>query len=315
MKHGFTFCICPDSMILQDYINELCSSYVEEHTWEKYTYWGDEELEPIFWNQLTIQNIFEKNNILIIRNAHNIAIDIWKALSSILNKQNSNTWPIFCFEGAWERKQPKIPNNIQNLPCFLFAKKHGWIWSCSGIELSNIKKYIQKQADKLNITFTPETLNILTQKLPFQAATIQNELKKLALYSSEKFITEQDINILTTISSFDIFTIIDYIQKNKLFELWKTLLIEESKNEEHLFYILAILRREAKKLWQLHVNECTISNTYDKTKKQLAMKIGSLNIIKLWDSIYSAEFSVKSGLKTPTQSLEILITELSSIFC
>ena len=315
MQHGFTFCICPDSMLLQEYLSELYSKHKQEHNWIKHTYWGDEELDPTFWNKLLLQNIFEKKIILIIRNAHNISTDIWKKLSSVLSKPNPNTWPIFCLECSWEKKQPKVPNALQKLPCFLFAKKQGWIWSSPGLETSTIKKYIEKQTKQLNITFTPEALNKLIQVLPPQAATINNELKKIALYTNGEVATIQHIKIINVLSNFDIFTVIRYIQTNNISELWKTILSEQNKNEDPLFYILAVMQKEAKKLWQLYTNDCIISNTHDTIKKQLAMKIGITKIVKLWSAIHSAEYSVKSGIKTPAQSLELFITELSSIFC
>lgn len=315
MQQGFTFCICPDGMLLQQYLEERITTQYHTSNWSKSIYWGDEELPKKFWDDLTLQNLFTTEHILIIRNAHNISSEIWKNLSSILNTPTPHIWTIFCLEGAWEKKQPKIPSSIQKLSCFAFAKKNQWIWSSPGLDKHNLKAFITAQARNLNLTFEPVALDTLTDILPPNAAIVNSELSKLLLHkTADTAITTQDISIVTCTTTFDIFMFLQQVQINNVSQIWKILIDEQRKGEDPLFYIIAMLQREAKMLWKLLMGEQTKNYPNQHIKKQLAKHIGITGITKIWDILHTAEYSVKSGNLSPSQALESLISGLLPIF-
>lgn len=316
MQQRFTFCICPDGMLLQDYLDEVTAVPANTGEWKKSIYWGDEELPKNFWDHLILRDLFTTKHILIVRNAQHISAEIWKNLSSILGKPNQFVWNLFCLENTWEKKQPKIPAYIQKLPCFTFAKKHNWIWSSPGLTDQTIKQFLQSQSERMGLTFSDGLLEIFTTFLPPNAALIKSELSKLALYVSEDtVITHEHIATIGYTTPFDIFSFLRHVQSNNFSQIWKSILREHRKGEEPLFLILAMLQREAKLFWQIFMGEQVKLYPNEVTKKkQLVKRIGITGIVKLWDALYLAEFTVKSGQRSPSQSLETLIATLLPIF-
>ena len=76
-----------------------------------------------------------------------------------------------------------------------------------------------------------------------------------------------------------------------------------------------MLQREAKTLWQLLMGETVKGYPNELSKKtQLAKYIGIKGITKMWDALYFAEFTVKSGEGSSMQALETLISTLLPLF-
>lgn len=317
IHQGFIFYICPDSTILQQQLEELYTAQYVSNKWEKSVYWGDEELPKKFWDNLTLQNLFTNKQIIILRNAHLLPADIWKNISSIISKPNQYLRLIFCLEAEWEKRQPKLPAHIQKLPCFIFAQKQKWIWSSHGIDERNLKQFIKTQATNIGLTFEPHALETLTNLLPTDAATIKSELLKIKLSHFDSLpISTQQLNIIShTANTFDIFVFLKQLQSGNALQVWESILHEQQKEEDPLFFILTMLQREAKTLWQLLMGETVKGYPSELSKKtQLAKYIGIKGITKMWDALYSAEVTVKSGQGSSIQALETLISTLLPLF-
>lgn len=318
-QQGFTFCICPDSLILQQYLEELFTVQCISTKWEKSVYWGDEELPKKFWDYLTLQNLFTNKKIVILRKAHLLTSSIWRNLSSTISKPNQYVWPIFCLENVWEKRKPKIPSHLQKLPCFTFAQKQRWIWSSPGLDEHSLKQFIKTQAANIGLTLETQALETLANFLPPDAATIKSELLKIKLSNANQLvISNQQLDIGDIVchkNSFDIFLFLKQLQSGNTLQVWTSILHEQKKEEEPLFFILTMLQREAKILWQLLMNENIKGYPNEIAKKtQLAKHIGIKGIIKMWDAFYLAEITVKSGQSSSTQALETLISTLLPIF-
>ena len=49
-------------------------------------------------------------------------------------------------------------------------------------------------------------------------------------------------------------------------------------------------------------------------KQQTASRLGAAGLAKLWDAMHTAELSVKSGRRSPSQALDALMGDLTLLF-
>lgn len=310
---GFLFCICPDGKLLRQRVEELLADGPEKR--ERHLFWGDEELPDQFWELLTLQGLFSVSRALIIRNAHTIVADTWKRLSKALGRPNPRTLPLFCLEGAWERGQPKIPAHITKLPCFAFAEKKSWIWRAPGLDSRSLRRYLQLRIKALGLSCAPGALEALCEILPPDAATVENELEKLFLLSAGEPLSSEMVRTIAQGTDFNIFTFLRQLQNGQTMQVWKTLLEEQQKGEEPLFYLLVMLQREVRQLWQLLMGEQVRMPPGEvAVRQQTASRLGAAGLCRIWDALHTAELSVKSGYRSPSQALERLMEELTLLF-
>lgn len=320
MTAGFTFCICPDSALLRQQIDRLLAQTPGAATWERHVFWGDEELSRQFWDQLTLQGLFSSARALIVRHAHNLPTETWKRLSSALARPNPQVWPILCLEGPWEKGQPKLPVAIAKLPCLNFADAQGWVWRAPGLDARSLRRHVQTRAKALGLAFTGDSLEILCAGLPAEAAAVESELDKLLLLTDKgdgkrRPVVTEDLRTLAGVPEFNVFTLLKHILAGQSREVWRAVLAEQAKGEEPLFYLLAMLQREARQLWQLAAGEQTYLRPAElPAKKQAAARLGAAGLTALWDAMHAAEFGVKSGRLSPGQALDSLIGSLALLF-
>ncbi len=321
VRQGFTFCICPDSSLLRQQLDSLLDEQAQNATWERHVFWGDEELSRQFWDHLTLQGLFSTLRMLVIRNAQNLPVETWKKLSSALARPNPQVWPILCLEMVWEKGQPKLPSSITRQPCFVFAEKQGWVWRQAGLDGPSLRRHVQIRARAMGLDFEPDSFNSLCEALPSEASAVELELTKLALLvcnenGKKRTIQTADLRELGKFSDFNIFTLLRQLQSGQSAAVWKTVLTEEIRGEEPLFYLLTMLQREARQLWQLLANEQVYVPPRDLgSKKQTAARLGATGLAALWDIMHIAELDVKSGKSSPGQALNSLISKLDRIFC
>ncbi len=313
-RPGFSFCLCPDGKLLRQQVEELLAGCPDPGR-ERHVYWGDDDLPPKFWELLTLQGLFSTSRVLLLRNAHALPADVWKRLSAALARPNPQTWPIFCLETAWEKGQPKIPAHITRLPCFTFAEAKGWIWRSPGLEPRSLKRHIQIRARALGLELEPGCMEILAETLLPDAAAVDAELGKLLLLADGGPLTQEQARSVSAAAEFNIFSFLRQLQSGQTATVWKSILEEQSKGEEPLFYLLAMLQREARLLWQLLAGEqVRMSPSEQQAKQQTASRLGAGGLAKIWDAMHTAELSVKSGRRSPGQALDALMGELTLLF-
>ena len=313
-RPGFFFCICPDGKLLRQQIEHVLLLDEAQAKWERHTFWGDEELTPKFWELLTLQGLFSTPRAIVLRHGEKLSSDIWKRLSGVFSRPSSLSFPIVCLESSWEKGQPKLPAIIGKQPCFQFAEKKGWLWRSPGIEPRSLRRYVQMLATEKGLKLTPATLDKLCEQLPPDAAFIDTELSKLAVLAKDVPLAPEDIDLGIS-PTFNIFTFLNELQSGKTTDAWKKILEEQRNGEEPLFYLLTMLQREARQLWQIGIGEqVRIPPANLAARKQTVARLGLSGLSKLWDVMLLAELSVKSGRRTPSQALDALMGELCLLF-
>lgn len=335
-RPGFIICVCPDAQLMKEHIEEqLCATpatsatsatsgnvnHEERHSllgnWERHVYWGDEQLPPVFWENLTLQGLFATPKALVVRNAQNLKIDDWKKLSQSLGNANEQAWPFLCLEVAFDRGKAKVPAAIKKLACWKFAEKQGWIWESAGLDDKTLRSFIQKTAASLGVRIKPQAANTLALALPADASAARNELEKLALAAAETGeITQELAETVHSEADMDIFAFINAIQQgNSMDKVWGNILRSQSGGDQMIFPFLAMLLREARILWQINAGEQVRLPAFILGKKQqLAKKLGYGKLARIWHLAMEAEKGIKSGERSPEQAMEMLVAGLFSLF-
>lgn len=316
-RPGFSLCVCPDGRLTKEYIATTLAQSAPDGTaaWERFTYWGDEELPPLFWEHLTLQGLFGTPRALTIRNAHSLPAATWKRLSTALGRPNPHCWPFFCLEVPWEKGQPKLPVHLIKLPCMHFADKQGWIWRQAGLDERGIRRYVQTRAKELGLAFASGALERLCEGVPPDATAVENELQKLVLVADGQAVTVDMASTAGHVPDFNIFAFIRLIQSGNVTGAWAEVRRGQKDGDGLLFPFLGLLVREARMLWQISVGEPVRLHPNDaQSKKQLAKNLGQQGIIRLFDAIMRAEWDVKTGQRQVDQALEALVADLIVLF-
>ncbi len=323
-RPGFMVCVCPDAYLLRKHIQHMLKTHAPDGavnplgapstpaTWERHVFWGDDELNRTFWENLALQGLFSAPKALILRNAHVIKADEWKKLSKAFAKPIPHAWPFICLEVAFEKGRPKVPAHISKLPFYSFAERQGWLWTSSGINEHQIAQYIARRARELKLTLAPDHLEQLAATLPADATAIENELAKWSLLASapKGSGTTQPLASFTQ-QEMNIFQFISMLQAGKANAVWQQVMQEQNKGQDAIFPLLALLQREARLMWQILVGEPGYMRPQDAaSKKQLALRLGMAGLARLWDSLHTAELSIKSGHATPPQAYNVLVADI-----
>ncbi|WP_165069049.1 DNA polymerase III subunit delta [Desulfovibrio sp. ZJ200] len=331
-KPGFTFLVCPDSQLLRTYLREQLAAFPPASgQWERHVYWGDEEPPPRFWEQLALPGLFGTARALVVRQAQLWPAAVWKNVSQALGRPSTQCWPFFCLEVNWEKGQPKIPAHIAKLRCMGFADRQGWIWRHEGLTERGIKRHVQQRAAALQLSFEPDALEQFCAAVPPDALAIENELQKLTLLRNAGGVRSPEdtatgnapalktiTTAMTSTGSWspecNIFACIRHMEAGNLAAVWKEL-ARSRDNDSLLFSLLALLAREMRLLWQTWAGEkVRLHPSEAGFKRQLALRLGPRGLAESMAAIMDAEWQVKSGRRTPEQSLEFLAARLTCLF-
>lgn len=315
-KEGFSVCICPDSALLLQHLESMLTEQEQDRHWERHVFWGDDELSRQFWEELTLQGFVSTSRAIVVRNAQNLHLNELKQLSAALGRPNPQVWPIICLECPWEKEKAKIPAGVTKLPFFTFAKKQKWVWEQNGLTSSTLRGYIRNRSKALDLNFDDASFARLCEFLPPDASAVETELSKLALLvGKERKITLTDLGTLGSVPDFDIFTLLKRLESGQSASVWRAILQEKVKGGDPLFFLLSMLQREARQLWQLLAGEQIYIRQSDLAdKKQTAYSLKNIGIARLWNYLYNAEYDVKSGKFSPDNVLDRLIRELTILF-
>lgn len=331
-RPGFTFCICPDSALARQYIDNMADKFPpsgnEEggmlaalpNNWKKEIFWADEGLEDSFWEALAVQDLFKESRIIVIRNAQRILTDTWKKLSSALARANPSVWIFICLEVEFERGQPKIPIQVKKLKAFSFAEKQGWVWSNAGLSGKGMLDYIKTKAAGLELIIPPALLAKLGNRLPPDAAAIALELEKISLLMEpgQNELRPEHLEQIGRQAEVDVFGVLRNLQSGTRPEkIWATVLASESGNakDKMLFAFLGALVREARILWQLLFGEKVfMPGNLASEKLNFARQLGVRRLSEFWELALEAEQGIKSGEVSEEQALERLMADLFSLF-
>lgn len=317
IRPPFTFCVCPDSFLALRHAADCIKNFYP--TWNfndrHYIFWADEELDP-FWEKIETHALFGSQSVLVLRNSHILPGEIWKKISLALSHISSDVWPFFFFETPFEKGKPKIPAHIYKVKCWDFAQKNHLIWQHPGLGKASIRKYILSASQSKDLAFTTGALDIACERFPYDAAAIEGELEKLALFSSGKAISAEVLLSSIDEPQYDIFTLLSNLQESRnLPKIWHTIVNDRIDGDISFFGFIALLARETRILWQLlHGEMPLIPPAIASKKKLIARRMGIKKIVSLWEALYLSELQVKKGNLTPQQALEGLIGTLVATF-
>ncbi len=327
-RPGFYFFICPDAALIQKRVQDLLAAHAPPAggmlgsapaAWEIVTYWGDEGLPEQFWKDLTLTDLFGRPKALVVRNAQNLDKEQWEQLSAPLSRFNAHAWPLLCLENPYERGKAKIPAVVTGSAFYKFAQKRNWMWQSPGLGDQGIRNWLQSWARDKGFSFAPGALEALTEGMPPDAAAVAGELEKLELASQPGAqLTVEAAELLNHVPDIDIFAFIDALQNNRSgARIWQKVLMHQLAGKGFLFQFLAMLLREARILWQLAHQESGVKlpARVAQNKQRVAQQLGGRRIARIWDVAMEAELRVKSGEAGEDQAMEMLIADLSRLFC
>ena len=189
------------------------------------------------------------------------------------------------------------------------------IWRSPGLEPRSLRRHIQIRSKALGLDLEPGCVDILAETLLPDAAAVDAELSKLQLLANGKPLTQEQARSVSPTTEFNVFAFLRQLQAGQAASVWKSILEEQSKGEEPLFYLLAMLQREARQLWQILAGEQVRMGPSDQqAKQQTASRLGAAGLARLWDAMHTAELSVKSGRRSPSQALDALMGDLTLLF-
>lgn len=313
-KPGFSFFICPDGHLLRSALEEKLKAFPPKSgAWERHVFWGDEEPAAQFWELLSLEELFGASRAIVVRQAQLWPAAIWKKLSRAIARPAPRTWPIFCLEGEWEKRRPKIPAHIMRLRCFAFADERGWIWRAEGLSERDLPRHVRERAQALGLAFEPDALELFCASVPADGLAIENELCKLRFMASDAPVTTAMTATAGWTPEFNVFACIRHMENGDLASVWKEL----ARNEESdriLFSLLALLSREWRLLWQILAGENVRLYPSDAAfKRTLAQRLGTAGIARGFAALADAECKVKSGRVSPAQALECVAVEMTAL--
>ncbi len=344
----FSFCLCPDSRLLQTRIGALLAAHPPgngvpdamggglpglplpkaspeaspSQGWQRFVFWGDEGLPAAFWEHLTLQGLFATPKVLILRNAQNLPAETLKTLSQALEplarqRDNSLIWPMICLEVAFERGVPKVAAHIQRLPCYALAEKNRWIDSTPGLTSQTIPAHIRAEAARHGLVLDSALTGKLAQTLPPDAAQISSELAKLALASGpDGRLPPEALQLVEQHAEANIFELLRQVQhSSNTPAAWRQILEDRLGGENSVFAFIAILLREGRVLWQtLAGSPPPLPPQAAAAKKIISQSLGAVGIAKLWELALTADKGIKTGERSPEQAFEMLAAELFTLF-
>ncbi len=317
MQIGFYFYICPDHFLAKQHLENMLTSFPTswQDNLEKHIFWPDEVDSSLFWNTLTLQNLSSKPKLILVRQANEILADQWKKISVSLGTPRPDILPIFFLEVPFDKGNPKIPAHIAKLKCYEFAKKKNWFYSDSGINERNIHSYLKKELQRANLQVEQEVFGKICENLIFDAYFIQLLIDQLSLLAEDGKINSSALAHLKVFTpEIKIFDLIRDMESANHISIWHKLNMEDDKGESFLFPLLALLNSNARKLWDICSGNTTQTFPGNNFKITQAKKLGFTGVSKIFQMVFEADLAVKSGSKTPLQSLEILIVSYSNLF-
>jgi len=313
-RAGFFICICPDPEIIRDFISSTIHGF--DGTWQKKTFWGDEDLSR-FFNCFRSSTLLGSKLAIVLRNAEKLPKNFWDKLSYFLKKFYPEICPFICIEEEWNKGQPPKIKALTSQKYYQFAEKKKWIFKHPGVTEEFLLIYLKKWAKEKNVTLDPRVIIALKEILPMDLAAIKQELKKLEFLITKKDkVTIEDLRIISPSFEYNVFDIINSIEniipKHKV---WSILLKNELSTHEVILPILHLLLREARIFWKLyHGEKVSLPNWITQKKSVIAKKLGIDGIIQIWNIVLDADLKLKTSNLNPKEILESVVVRLQELF-
>lgn len=318
----YSFLVCPDPQLIKGQIARMLEQSGQSG-WEERVYWGDDDdpLPPAFWQDLTIKSLFPQPKALIVRRAHSFKVDQWDKLNDAMGSVSDEIWPIYCLEGQWKTKKAPVPVALTRRDFFKTAKKSGWVWEMPGLNIGSLRDFVGNWAAENQLQLAPGALDALVQALPTDAVAARLELDKLELAAGdERTITREHTQLIPEAGEMEFFTLMDALgQRGAEAGVWKRVLADHLKKsgDKMVFNLIGYLASQARAYWMLQSGEDSkvkLPPFVKQKKGPVARRLGPRGIAKMIDLALDAEMSIKTGARTPEDTLDILIAGLITLF-
>lgn len=318
----YSFLVCPDPQLIKGHISKMLAQSGQSD-WVQRIFWGDDDepLPPTFWQDLTIKSLFPQPKALIIRRAHTFKVDQWDKLDKAMPTISDDVWPIYCLEGQWKTKKAPVPVALTRRTLFKDAKKAGWIWEMAGLNQAGLRDFVTSWAKQNSLQLAPGALDALVMALPTDAVAAQLELDKLELAAGdEKTITREHTQLIPDAGEMEFFALMDALgQRGAEASIWKRVLADHLKKsgDKMIFNLIGYLASQARAYWMLQSGEeskVKLPPFVKQKKGPVARRLGRKGIAKMIDLALDAELSIKTGARTPEDTLDMLIAGLITLF-
>jgi len=318
-RPGFFFLVCPDSELVRRKIEELLVQNPAPggKIYERLVFWGEDGLSGRFWESLTLQSLLGAYRAIVIRHAEHLSDEDWSRLSAAFSRPNAQSWPFVCLEVEYERNAPKLPKKLTEQKCWEFGQKKKWIWKSAGLGAQGVRAFVESWAASRGLRFRPRALEALCAVLPADAVGIDRELAKIELSVPPRGEIDTDAaQLVTFLPEMNIFELFDALARGTgLDKVWGHILQLQESGEKQMMYLVTMLAREARILWQVFFGGTAGVSSYRlQAKQQLAARLGTERLSALFDLALQAELGIKRGEYNEMQAQDMLIAGLSSIF-
>ncbi len=263
-------------------------------------------------NEFQITPMFKEKKLIVLENISPHLENEEKFLGLIKNLENSKDI-ILVYQGG----QPDLRSTL-----FKSLKKYSKSQEFKPLEEEKLKSWVDGEFAKFKTEIDPEALNRLIYFIGNDLWRMNNEIEKLVNFKSRKKINPGDVELLVKPKiEADIFETIDALaQKNKKRAL--SLINKHLEKGDSPLYLLSMINFQFRNL--LMIKDLIEKNrpyyTILKTTKlhpftvkkswQLANKFTFQELKKIYQKIFQADLSIKTGKVEPRISLELLLTEI-----
>jgi DNA polymerase-3 subunit delta len=158
---------------------------------------------------------------------------------------------------------------------------------------------------------------MLAQGCPPDAGLIHTELSKMLLLAdSNGRLPPGTVERMGQTQDLGLFELMRLVQQNgNRPAVWRRILDDTLAGDTMVFAFIAVLRREARLLWQICAGDRpTAPAAALAGKETIAQSLGFAGIAKIWDLALKADKGIKTGERTPEQAFEMLASELFILF-
>lgn len=291
-------------------LNEIVEHYKETHESGlnlKYFEGKNLDFEDIK-NELQITPMFKEKKLLILNNV--FANQEFKKEFLENSKKLSKSDDVILF---YEDKE--IPSSD---PLYKFLKKQGKCQVFEALDGQKLRNWLRKEFNQYQTRIEPQALDRLVNFVDNNLWQLSNEVKKLVSFKKGNEIKVKDIELLVKPKiETDIFKTIDALaaknKKQALVLLHKHL--EKGDNPLYLFsminfqfrniLIIKDLIEKGKPLSQAGLHPYVVRKTY-----QHAQKFDLPELKKIYQKIFQADLSIKTGKLDSQTALDLFIAEL-----
>lgn len=295
-----------DECRLTQKLNEITAKYLTEPEKDIVFERIDigENGERVFWNSFNQNSLFALKRVFILENISS-DIAVKKNFVKKMKDLAVSDHTIFFVE----KKEIKPSDTF-----LLRVKENGKAMEFSALSGKNLETWTNEQFALLGSSISKKALLLLLSRTKNNTWFLLNEIKKLSAFKKE--VCEEDVDVLTKINvEAEIFQTIDSLlsinKKKALFAMQRYF-----DSKESLFYLVSMLAFQARNLLLVKISQerkMAFSGMHPFVFKKASETVRNVPLDKLRElmkKIFLADLEMKTGHKSPEQSIKFLATSI-----